>query len=91
MRRTASYFTALAYIAWSPVPFTETFATIDGPAEEIARQLERFMRSFDPAEAPALFTAATELPEDAKVLAELLRFSKGNAARIGECLATFTR
>jgi|SRR6478672_2054393 len=61
-----------------------SISTANGPAEAVAQQLERFMRLFDPAEAPGLFTAPPEVPEDAQVLAELLRFSKGYAARIAE-------
>ncbi|TRO89471.1 DUF3800 domain-containing protein [Glycocaulis profundi] len=56
----------------------------NGPAEEIAIQLERFMRSFDSSQAPGIFTAAEGVPEDARVLAELLRFSRGYAVRIEE-------
>lgn len=58
--------------------------TVGGPAEDIAIQFERFMRTFDPADAPAVFTATGVVPGDAKVLSELLRFSRGYAERIKE-------
>lgn len=58
--------------------------TVNGPAETVALQLERFMRTFDAAEAPGIFTATEAVPEDTTVLAELLRFAKGYAARIEE-------
>jgi len=56
----------------------------DGPAEAIATQFESFMRSFDPLDAPAIFTGAADAPQDVSVLAELLRFSKGYAGVISE-------
>lgn len=55
-----------------------------GPVEMVAGELERFMRSFDPADAPKVFTATLEVPTDAKVLGELLRFSRGYAGLIEE-------
>lgn len=55
---------------------------VNGPAETVALQLERYMRTFDADVAPGIFKATEAVPEDATVLAELLRFSKGYAARI---------
>lgn len=59
-----------------------SFETVGGPAEDIARQFERFMRTFDPGDAPAVFDAAGEVPADARVLRELLRFARGYAETI---------
>jgi len=61
-----------------------SFETVGGPAEDIARQFERFMRSFDPADAPAVFNATPEVPADARVLRELLRFARGYAETINK-------
>lgn len=54
-----------------------TFERFDGPAEELAVELRTFMRSFDVADAPHVFGVEPELPEDAVVLKQLLRFARG--------------
>ena len=59
-----------------------TILRADGPAEAIANELERFMRTFDPMDAPHLFRSDPALPADAEVLGALLRFARGYRARI---------
>ena len=61
-----------------------TIADLDGPAENIAQQLKEFMKSFDPTDAPAIFSGSTALPEDAHVLREVLRFARGYRRLIDE-------
>ncbi|MCP2138584.1 hypothetical protein J2S28_005708 [Rhizobium sp. SLBN-94] len=42
------------------------------------------MKSFDPSDAPAIFSGSTALPEDALVLREVLRFARGYRRLIDE-------
>lgn len=53
-------------------------------ADAMAEELERFMRSFEPGDAPSLFGAVPDLGREARVMALLLRFARGYRARIEE-------
>ena len=61
-----------------------TIENADGPAERVAGELEAFMRSFNPTDAPTIFASGATLPEDAQVLTDVLRFAKGYRSLIEE-------
>lgn len=53
-----------------------------GPAEAIAGELERFMRTFDPSEAPSLFAISDRAATDSFVFQEMVRFARGYRGRL---------
>jgi hypothetical protein len=52
------------------------------PAPKLAKELQAFMKSFDPADAPTLFAAAEQSAETHEILDCVLRFARGYAATI---------
>ncbi|MBO1905296.1 DUF3800 domain-containing protein [Microvirga sp. 3-52] len=61
-----------------------TIVRANDTAETVGAELEKFMRSFDPADAPHLFDAAPDLPTEAAVLRQLLRIARGYRERIAD-------
>lgn len=58
------------------------FFTAAQPVPKLAHELQAFMKSFDPADAPTLFAAAGAEKETNEVLECVLRFARGYAAGI---------
>lgn len=54
------------------------------PTPKLAEELQSFMKSFDPADAPTLFAAAENSAETHEILDCVLRFARGYAATIAE-------
>jgi hypothetical protein len=59
-----------------------TIAARGHAVEAVAKELEDFMRSFEPADAPSLFVTGVGLPSEASVMSLLLRFARGYKERI---------
>ena len=54
------------------------------PVPALAHELQAFMKSFDPADAPTLFAAAADAKESSEILDCVLRFARGYADTIAE-------
>lgn len=51
------------------------------PVPALAHELQTFMKSFDPADAPTLFAATADANERSEILDCVLRFARGYADR----------
>lgn len=60
------------------------FFTTGEPVPKLAEELQAFMKSFDPADAPTVFAAAEQDAETNEVLACVLRFARGYSKIIAE-------
>ncbi|KGE79926.1 hypothetical protein LW14_26210 [Rhizobium sp. H41] len=60
------------------------FFTAGDPVPKLAEELQAFMKSFDPADAPTVFAAAEQEAETNEILGCVLRFARGYAKIITE-------